>query len=177
MKSPDAQGPICAHTGNKDEASLGLRLSFSLLTGTFLCWPEIFIPSGFPLTFSPRGNDIATERIPRGLRAGSKVLSSCRERVSGFRVGQKGSGQQDEGMQKYLRAPGPLPASVTRGKEVVCESGVGIQEQQSSLSGLSGARALGSMFRTLLWAALEACDLCDLWGTGNIIELLTSKLS
>lgn len=140
MKSPNTQGPIHAHIGSKDEASLGLRLSFSLLTGIFLCWPEIFIPSGFPLTFSPRGNDIATERIPRGLGAGSKVPSSCRERVSGCGVGQKGSGQQDEGMQKYPRAPGPPPASVARGKEVVCESRVGILEQQSSLSGLSGAR-------------------------------------
>ena len=174
MKSPSAQGPIHAHTGSKDEAGLGLRLSFSPLTGTFLCWPEIFIPSGFPLTFSPRGNDIATGRIPRGLGADSEVPSSCRERVIGFGVGQKGSGQQNEGTQKYPRAPGPPPASVTRGKEVVCESGVGILEQPSSLSGLSGARALGSMFRTLLRAALEACDL---WDTGNIIELVTRKLS
>ena len=112
MKSPSAQGPIHAHTGSKDEAGLGLRLSFSPLTGTFLCWPEIFIPSGFPLTFSPRGNDIATGRIPRGLGAGSEVPSSCRERVIGFGVGQKGSGQQNEGTQKYPRAPGPPPASV-----------------------------------------------------------------
>lgn len=60
--------------------------------GTFLCWPVIFIPSGFPPTFSPRGNDIATGRIPRGLGAGSEGSGSCRECVSGFWVGQKGIG-------------------------------------------------------------------------------------
>lgn len=97
MKDTNAQG-LSHSDAAKTKPSRALASGSPCSThATFLCGPEIFIPSGFPPTFSPRGNDTAAGRIPRGLGAGSQRPGSCRECVSGFRVGQKGS--RTSGMQ------------------------------------------------------------------------------
>lgn len=169
MKNTNAQGLIRSYTvKTKLVLDLWLQSLLHSTHATFLCWPAIFIPSGFPLTFSPRGNDIATGRIPRGLGAGSECTGSCRECVSGFRVGQKGSGMNRTKAHKNVSA-----------RLVHCRC----HSQERERGGLHGgpqgrlpclfrARSLDCVFGTLPRALLEACEL---WGTAKIIRFPTRR--
>lgn len=124
-------------------------------------------------TFSPRGNDTAAGRIPRGLGAGSQRPGSCRECVSGFRVGQKGSGTS--GMQARKNVSARLVGR--QGHRQEREGGrLHVGGWASGPQGrpwFSRVRSLGHLFGTLPRALLGASEL---WGTGKILGLLTRRL-
>lgn len=151
MKNTNAQGLSRSYAAETELVpELWLQAPPRSSHATFLCRPVIFTPSGFPLTFSLRGNDTAAGRIPRGLGAGSQPPGSCRECVSGFQVGQRGHRTSRMKARKNVSARLVRRQGRRQERERGGLCGGGPAEgPRGRLPGLCRARSLGHLFGTL----------------------------